>query len=58
MLSTIDVELAGQALDLLVAELDPGEHTEMAHEIRGDFRHQSSLGGRDARAPCGARRPA
>jgi hypothetical protein len=43
------VELTGEALDLLVAQLDPGEHTEMAHEIRGDFRHHASLRGRARR---------
>ncbi len=38
MLSTMTSSLPGEArLDLLVAQLDPGEHAEMTHEIGGDF---------------------
>ncbi|GAA2578174.1 hypothetical protein GCM10009862_16820 [Microbacterium binotii] len=37
------IELTGEAPDLLVAQLDPGEDAEMAHEIWGDFRHPDSL---------------
>ena len=37
------VELTGQLSHLVVGELDAREHAEMAHKIRGDFRHHPSL---------------
>ena len=37
------IELARQPGHLVVVELDAREHAEMAHKIRGDFRHVPSL---------------